>query len=74
MIRRVEISRLAAKRLRKVPRHIVNNLIEHWDHVTSVAFSPEGDLLVSGTADGILHFWGISEAIPMDTESAPGSP
>jgi len=27
MIRRVEISRLAAKQLRKVPRHIVNNLM-----------------------------------------------
>jgi proteic killer suppression protein len=27
MIHRVEISRLAAKQLRKVPRHIVNNLM-----------------------------------------------
>jgi proteic killer suppression protein len=27
MIRRVEISRLAAKQLRKVPRHIVTNLM-----------------------------------------------
>jgi hypothetical protein len=27
MIRRVEISRLAAKQLRKVPRHVVNNLM-----------------------------------------------
>lgn len=27
MIRRVEISRLAAKQLRKVPRHIVDNLM-----------------------------------------------
>jgi proteic killer suppression protein len=27
MIRRVEITRLAAKQLRKVPRHIVNNLM-----------------------------------------------
>jgi WD40 repeat protein len=45
---------------------MVNNLIEHWDHITSLAFSPNGRLLVSGATDGTVYFWGISEAISGD--------
>ena len=39
---------------------------EYWDGIKSVAFSPDDLLLVSAAADGMLQFWGISEAIPIE--------
>jgi WD40 repeat protein len=44
-------------------------LTEHEDSVTSLAFSPDSHMLVSGAANGILRFWGLSEAIPVATET-----
>jgi WD40 repeat protein len=35
--------------------------------VRRFVFSPDGHLLVSGAAGGALRFWGLSEAIPLET-------
>jgi WD40 repeat protein len=45
---------------------LLRTLNENLDDFYNVAFSPDGYLLVSGSVDGIVQFWGISEAIPLE--------
>jgi len=53
MIRRVELSRLARKQLRKTPRHIVENLAAWVDDVETQG--PEEARRVPGYHDEPLH-------------------
>jgi hypothetical protein len=39
-----------------------------------LAFSPNSTLMASGTSDGLVQFWGISESIPLEAELEPAQP
>ena len=53
MIRRVELSKLARKQLRKAPRHIVENLASWVDDVETIGL--EGTRKVAGYHNEPLH-------------------
>ena len=50
----------------------VVNLVGHGSGVWSLAFSPDGSMLVSAAADGVLQFWGLSAAMPLEAETPAG--
>jgi len=39
-----------------------------------VAFSPDGSLLASGTSNGLVQFWGISEALQNEIDTGTEQP
>ncbi|MGB0383595.1 MAG: CHAT domain-containing protein [Ardenticatenaceae bacterium] len=45
----------------------------HWAAIRSVAFSPDGNMLVSATEAGNLHFWDLSRP-DLDVQSVSGHP
>lgn len=55
--------------MRVTDGEILRILAEESDSIISVAFSPDSHILVSAAADGVLRFWGLSEAIPLETET-----
>jgi WD40 repeat protein/serine/threonine protein kinase len=47
---------------RRVPR--LQGFLPHRDRVTTIAFSPRGDTLVTGGADGIVQTWDAKTWVP----------
>lgn len=50
---------------------VVSTLNGHTGLVTSLAFSSDGALLVSGSEDGTARIWGGSDGVPLAPSSAP---
>ncbi|XP_042018025.1 WD40 repeat-containing protein HOS15-like [Salvia splendens] len=52
--------------------HLLHSLDGHRDPVYSVAFSPNGEYLASGSLDKCLHVWSVKEARIVKTFSGNG--
>ena len=50
---------------------VLRTLSGHTGLVTSLAFSSNGSLLVSGSEDGMARIWGASDGVPLAPSSAP---
>ena len=53
--------------------HFKNHLAGHKDSVSSLAFSTDGQLLASGSFDGLIQVWDISSGNLKCTLEGPGS-
>ncbi len=51
---------------------VINSLTGHLGEVTSVAFSPDGSLLASGSVDGSIKIWQVSTGTCLQTRSGLG--
>jgi len=47
---------------------LLSTLTEYSEIIKSVDFSTDSHLLISGAGDGVIQFWGISDAIPLDLD------
>jgi len=50
---------------------LVRTLTGHTGFVYSVAFSPDGNLLVSGSDDRTIQLWSILDGVPIRVRSMP---
>ncbi|XP_076917158.1 WD40 repeat-containing protein HOS15-like isoform X1 [Bidens hawaiensis] len=51
---------------------LLHNLVAHGDPVYSVAFSPNGEYLASGSLDKCMHIWSVKEAKVVKTYMGSG--
>jgi serine/threonine protein kinase len=58
-------------RLSFISDRSIQTISSHSDTVTSVAFSPGGNLLASGSADNTVKLWNIQEAISPTARGVP---
>ncbi|XP_071733299.1 WD40 repeat-containing protein HOS15-like [Rutidosis leptorrhynchoides] len=52
--------------------NLLHSLVAHGDPVYSVAFSPNGEYLASGSLDKCLHIWSVKEAKVVKTYTGSG--
>lgn len=64
--------RLRAQRPHNATRRLLHSLEAHTEPVYSVAFSPDGRLLASGSFDKALHIWSVADGSLLRTYEADG--
>ena len=63
---------MTRRETRAVRTHPVHTLAAHTDPVYSVAFSPDGEHIASGSFDKRLHVWRVTDGKRVKTHKGEG--